>query len=179
MRAKKIIDERKITKSLNHKALGYSLIGVFGDKLYLSNGCYALIVSINQIINGGRLWKMVEEALAFAGGHEKIVKENCDGEKSLIKDEDLHIYFDIFHRHYGWDNKAVYTGEIRNGLCIVKNRDGTERGFNSEYIDVIKNKAALLTGIFGKGKFAPLRYTEYNYDNYDIEVNYIVMPCVM
>lgn len=178
MCAKKLINERKITTSLNRKAAGYSLVGVFGDKAYLSNGFYALIVSMSQIKNGSRLWKMIQEAVEFAGGREKIVREDYEGRKSVIGNEPMNMYLDIFHKNYGWDNRAVYTGKTQDGVCIVKNGNGTIRGFNPDYIDVIKDNLVLLEGIYGEGDISPLRYTKYNKDH-DIEINYIVMPIMM
>ena len=186
MCAKKIINERKITSSLER-----ALIGVFesGKYVYLSNCAYAMYVDMNQIKEGGRLWKLIESAVEFGGGYDKIAVGSFGEWESLIVGKELEKYFKILEPEiiYKLDMEAKYTGEIREfkpiwererKLDIVKNGDDTERGFDVRFVDTIKDKLVVKEGTFGMGEYSPVRYQAFG-RNHEHILSFVLMPVRM
>lgn len=184
MCAKKIINERKITQTLNNEHP--HLIGTIqwmdaggGWKVYISDLCYALLVDFAQIKREGKLWNKIVDAVKVAGWNTILWENPVTGEQRVTAayEEDFDKYLEVFECKYV-DSEAKYTGEIREmsygNLDIVKNGDGRKRGYDAKYIDIIKDKLVLREGTFMEGDLAPVFYRDANNT-----VSCVVMPVRM
>lgn len=178
--AKKIIDERKITKALNKKAQGYAVVGLLeGDYAYLTNGAFAMMVSMDQIKKDGRLWKMVMSAVEFAGGRNLLVRENSDGSRKVV--EQTEPFFKIFECKPEQIMAAEHTGTEEKGgkvLDLVRLENDKVGGFDADLIAVIKEHRAMREGSF-TGQLGPLHFAAHDDKTGEMLVKYVVLPVRM
>lgn len=182
MCAKKIINERKITKALNGRYI--RIIGCLqwenGEYYaFLSDCCFALLVNMDQIKKEGRLWKMIERAVVNVG-YDKIFWE--DTLKRESRSEDIDSCLKVFEYEEYLISDGKYTGETRNkdgreiDIVQLGNR---EMGYDSAYVDIIKDKRALKEGTFLERDLSPVYFKAQDSKTLDLIADLVIMPFIL